>query len=66
MKTDEKGCSTCPKGKEQWEEFKLRWGETRIQYDYRDMDGTLFSTVANSIEAAQERRNAWLAKRHAK
>jgi hypothetical protein len=35
-------------------------GPERCQYDYRDRDGELFSRVAVSLEAAREKREAWL------
>ncbi|MBW2121957.1 MAG: DUF3873 family protein [Deltaproteobacteria bacterium] len=31
-----------------------------VQYDYRDHDGVLFSTVAGSYEEAIRRRDIWL------
>ncbi|MDR3357462.1 MAG: DUF3873 domain-containing protein [Desulfovibrio sp.] len=31
-----------------------------VSYDYRDRDGELFSCVAVSLEAAREKREAWL------
>ena len=36
-------------------------GQKRCQYDYRHSDGVLFSCVAVSLEAAREKREAWLA-----
>ncbi len=61
MKTDVKGCSTCPPGQERYEEFysSIARGK-RVQYDYRTPDGKLFSTVAKSIETARARRDLWL------
>jgi len=35
----------------------------RVQYDYRAMDGTLFSTVAKTLEEARDRKNQWVLKR---
>jgi len=61
MKTDVNGCSTCPAGEEQWEEYyspALR--KNLVQYEYRTPDGELFSCVARNVEAARERRDAWL------
>jgi len=61
MKTDVNGCSTCGAGEEQWEEFySAILGGTRVQYDYRAPDGKLFSCIARTVEAARERRDAWL------
>jgi len=56
MKTDANGCSTCPTGEEQYEEFSMG-GKTYVQYDYRDVDGKLFSCVAKTIEAARAKRD---------
>lgn len=52
-------------GQEQYEYFRgpKRMGLAgvkRCQYDYRHTDGTLFSCVAPSLEAAHKRRNTWL------
>ncbi len=65
MRTDTNGCSTCPVGGEQYEEFEWSWrpGEPRIQYDYRTLDGRLFSTVAPDLEACRARRDRWLKER---
>lgn len=62
MKTDRNGCSTCPIGGEQYEdfEFQLRPGEKQVQYDYRHTNGVLFSTIATTLEAARKKRDAWL------
>lgn len=70
MKTDRNGCSTCPPGGEQWEEYTesvypspRAYRAVRVQYDYRTPDGILFSCIAKSLEAARAKRDAWLAKR---
>ena len=64
MKSDRNGCSTCPIGGEQWEEFEAFWAsrgdETRIQYDYRALDGALFGCIAKSLEEARAKRDEWL------
>jgi hypothetical protein len=60
MKSDINGCSTCPVGQEQWEEFNPSWRDgTAIQYDYRHTNGRLFSTVAPTLEVARARRDEW-------
>jgi len=59
MKTDVRGCSMCPPGTERHEQFNVG-GKVRYQYDYRTPEGKLFSCVANSLEAAREKRDAWL------
>jgi hypothetical protein len=59
MKTDIRGCSTCPPGAERWEPFTL-YGKTLIQYDYRTLDGDLFSQVFPNLESAHRGRDEWL------
>lgn len=65
MKSDVNGCSTCPIGQEQYEEFRWSWMRddepARVQYDYRHPNGRLFSTIAPDLETARERRDAWVA-----
>jgi hypothetical protein len=62
MKTDRQGCSTCPKGQEQYETFYSSiMGGKRVQYDYRRPDGKLFSCIAKSLDEARAKRDAWLA-----
>ena len=64
MKTDVNGCSTCPIGTEQYEEYysQIYLGK-RIQYDYRHTNGVLFSCTATTLEKARAKRNLWF-KRH--
>jgi hypothetical protein len=55
-------------GHEQYEIFHApsrrgKSGPERCQYDYRDRDGELFSCVAVSLEAAREKREAWVTAR---
>lgn len=62
MKTDQNGCSTCPVGEERYEQFTHRFvrrGSTYFQYDYRDFDGELFSTVAPTLERCRTLRDQW-------
>lgn len=60
MKSDIQGCSTCPRGAEQYEEFT--WdGRRCVQYDYRTPDGKLFSCIASSLPNARAKRDRWLA-----
>ncbi len=62
MKSDVNGCSTCPVGAEQWEEFEWSWGGgRRVQYDYHHPTGRFFSTIAPDLETARARRDAWIA-----
>ncbi len=63
---DERGCSVCPTGSENYEVFTTRLRGKRIkrvQYDYRHTDGELFSTVASSLTECRHRRDEWLNKR---
>ena len=49
-------------GREQYEKFQSHlFGKERtfFQYDYRDADGELFSTVAPSLNEARLRRDRW-------
>ncbi len=64
MKTDIQGCSTCPIGGEQYEDYINFSGRPMVQYDYRDTDGKLFSTVASSLESARSKRDLWLKRRN--
>ncbi|MFA5054453.1 MAG: DUF3873 family protein [Parcubacteria group bacterium] len=52
----------CQPGHEQYEQFTA-FGKRRIQYDYRATDGVLFSTVADSLESARNRRAIWQSRR---
>ena len=63
MKTDNNGCSTCPIGSEKYEKFTIRVGHrilTKWQYDYRHINGELFSTVKSSLEECREAKDRWL------
>ena len=63
MRTDRHGASTCPLGQEQYEEFRWSWQRddepARVQYDYRRLDGKLFSCIAPTLEDARARRDQW-------
>lgn len=61
MKSDMNGCSTCPPGQEQWEEYRSPiTRKMYIQYEYRTQDGALFSCVAPTLDVARTRRSVWL------
>ena len=62
MDTDKKGCSTCPAGKEHYENFRhpSKKNVVMVQYDYRTPTGNLFTTVAKTLEEARQRRDEWL------
>lgn len=51
-------------GGEQYEKFKRRLSsrksKTFVQYDYRDTDGELFSTVKPTLDACRAARDEWL------
>ena len=50
-------------GKEQYEEYTSTLTEkTLIQYDYRDEDGELFSTITRTLEEARAQKDLWLKK----
>lgn len=59
MKSDVNGCSTCPPGGEQYEQYHTPRGK-RVQYDYRTPEGVLFTCVVRSVEEAREKRDKWL------
>ena len=64
MKTDVRGCSTCPRGQEQYEEYYNRITKTwRVSYDYRTLDGELFATDEKTLEECRRKRDEWLANR---
>lgn len=60
MKTDKNGCSTCPPGRESFEEFTTPKGNVRVQYDYRTPSGELFSCVAPDLDTCRRRRDEWI------
>lgn len=65
---DNRGCSVCPAGSENYEVFTthLRGKRVkRVQYDYRTPSGELFVTVASSLIECRHRRDEWLEKRQA-
>jgi hypothetical protein len=70
MKTDKNGCSTCQKGEEHYETFKVKQSKKQIkaqtffQYDYRDTDGELFSCVRSSLDQCRISRDNWLLNKH--
>ena len=58
----------CLPGQEQYEKFRSRitpFGSMTdgVQYDYRGVDGELFSTIANTLDEARTRRDKWLSER---
>lgn len=64
MKNDLNGCSTTPKGQENYETFypSHRPMEMFYQYDYRHIDGKLFSCIGRTLKACRDKRDKWLNK----
>ena len=58
MKTDIAGCSTCPKCTEQYETFIMN-GKRYYQYDFRAINGELFSCVKPTLDKCREALLAW-------
>lgn len=58
--------TTKTPGQEQYEEFSRKSGgktKTYFSYDYRDLDGELFSCVKPTLEACREARDKWIDER---
>ncbi len=57
--------STCPDGEEKYTYFnitpraKTKLGR-RCQYEYRHLDGQLFTCVGHNLEQCQTKRDEWL------
>lgn len=48
-------------GQEQYEEFFSKTlKKNMIHYDYRDMHGTLFTCITNTLEEARWLRDEWM------
>lgn len=65
---DNRGCSVCPAGSENYEIYSTRFRGQRVKrvmYDYRTPDGELFSTVASTLDECRHRRDEWLSKQEA-
>jgi hypothetical protein len=61
---DAKGLSN---GAEQYERFNVKirgnkWAQ-RMQYDYRDLDGELFSTIQKTLYDCHKAKDEWTAKK---
>lgn len=57
------GVSTTQAGQEQYEKFySAHRGKKvqRVMYDFRTIEGELFSTVAPTLKECRERRDQWL------
>ena len=58
--------TTTTPGTEQYETFySAHRGKrvSRVMYDYRHTDGTLFSCVATTLKECRQRRDEWLNKK---
>jgi hypothetical protein len=61
MESDVNGTSRCERGEEQFEFFYSRTTKKNlVQYDYRRIDGKLFSTVDTTLERCRQKRDSWL------
>lgn len=51
-------------GQEQYKKFRS-WTLKKwfVQYDYRAIDGELFSCVCSTVAECREKRDSWLAKK---
>ncbi len=47
-------------GEEQWEEYYSHIAKgTRVQYDFRDYDGNLYSAIGRTLQIAKEKALAY-------
>lgn len=61
------GISTTQAGQEQYETFYYAHRGrriTRVMYDYRTVEGELFSVVASTLRECRHKLGEWLAKRN--
>lgn len=48
-------------GEEQWEPyFSQVLNRQRIQYDFRDHEGHLFSCISDTVDECRRRRDKWV------
>lgn len=53
--------TTRAPGQEQYQEYRSRVNKkVMVQYDYRDIDGQLFSVIRPTLSACRTERDAWL------
>lgn len=59
------GISTTQVGQAQYETFCInrRTRKKAVQYDYRDLDGELFSCVRPTLKECRGQRDIWLMKK---
>ena len=62
---DSNGCSVCVAGQENYTSYQTTFRPKRklYQYDYRHSDGSLYSTVAPTLEECRSRRDKWIAEK---
>jgi hypothetical protein len=53
------GCSFCPVGKENYTTFKFS-GKNFYQYDFRSINGDLFTCTAPTLTKCRGKRDSWL------
>lgn len=58
MKTDVRGCSSCPAGQEHWEKFE-KDGLEYVQYDRRTPEGVLYSCIRRTLEQCRAAYDVW-------
>jgi hypothetical protein len=65
---NQNGCSVCQKGEEKYTRFcaDAFRGTVYYQYDYRHIDGELFSTLKKTLEECRELRDKWLQAKNSK
>jgi hypothetical protein len=62
MKQDQRGCSTCPSGAEQYERFYLTVKGKKqyyYQFEYRHVNGNLFVTTKPTLAECKAARDTW-------
>lgn len=57
--------TTTALGEERSETFTAANRKKYVQYDYRDVDGELFSTVQKTLPQCRVARDKWLNAKHA-
>lgn len=62
MKSDKNGCSTCPIGQEQWDQFYMpRFHKKMYLYEYRHpVTLKLFTTIAPTLALARVRKDLFI------
>lgn len=64
MKMTENGVSTTlVNGQEQYTMFRVA-GRQRVQYDFRDENGELFSCIGKDLQHCRQKRDEWEKKKN--